>query len=222
MDIHPVSHGERWISALGAFAGILVTAWVSSRFLSYGDTWIMVGSMGASAVLLFAVPHGQLSQPWAATGGQLISAVVGVGCAQWIPMQVLAAAAAVSLAVLTMHYARCLHPPGGATALAAVMGGHSIHALGYGFVYKPVMINSMAILAITFVFNNLFRRRRYPAVFQRRITQPSKCLQIDREDITYALKQIDSSIDVTASDLLEIANRAEAHARLRTGKDKVH
>ncbi len=209
------------MASVGAFAGILATAWISSRFLSYGDTWLMVGSMGASAVLLFAVPHGQLSQPWAATGGQLVSAVVGVTCARWIPMPVFAAAAAVSLAVLAMHYTRSLHPPGGATALAAVMGGHSIHVLGYGFVYKPVMINALTILAITFVFNNLFSRRRYPAVFQRRITQPSKCLQIDREDITHALKQIDSPIDVTESDLLEFAHRAEAHARLRTDKDNV-
>ena len=219
IDNEYVDHGEKWVASVGAFAGILATAWISSRFLSYGYTWLMVGSMGASAVLLFAVPHGQLSQPWGATGGQLISAVVGVACARWIPMPGLAAAAAVSLAVLAMHYARCLHPPGGATALAAVMGGHSIHALGYGFVYKPVMINALTILAITFVFNNLLNWRRYPAVLQQHITQPSKSLQINREDIAYALKQIDSPIDVTESDLLEIAHRAEIYARLRTKKD---
>ena len=92
VDARHVSHAERWVAAMGAFAGILATAWISSRYLSVGDSWLMVGSMGASAVLLFAVPHGQLSQPWAATGGQLISAAVGVTCAEWIPVPVLAAA----------------------------------------------------------------------------------------------------------------------------------
>lgn len=219
VDTSPVSHAERWVAAAGAFAGILVTAWISSLFLSYGDTWLMVGSMGASAVLLFAVPHGQLSQPWAATGGQLISAYIGVSCAHWIPTTMLAAACAVSLAVLAMHYARCVHPPGGATALAAVIGGHSIRALGYGFVYKPVMMNSLTILAIAFAFNNLFIWRRYPAALQRHETHTDDEMRVRREDVIYAVQQIDSPIDATEDDLLSIVRTAEAHARMRIEKD---
>lgn len=171
----------------------------------------MVGPMGASAVLLFVVPHGQLSQPWAATGGQLISAAVGVVCAQRIQPPVLAAAAAVSLAVLAMHYARCIHPPGGATALAAVIGGPSIHALGYAFIVRPVMINALTILAIAFAFNNLFRWRRYPAfLLQRHTAQPSghQGLQIELEDVVNALQEIDSPID---------ALRASGPSRFPTG-----
>ena len=221
VETHDVSHGERWVAGLGAFAGILATAWISSRYLSIGDSWLMVGSMGASAVLLFAVPHGQLSQPWAATGGQLIPAFIGVGCAQWIPMPVLAAAAAVSLAVLAMHYARCVHPPGGATALIAVIGGPSIHSLGYAYVVTPVMLNALTILAMAFIFNNLFRWRRYPAILQQHVlpASGSQKWRVERRDVVDALRQINSPIDATEDDLLEIIHRAESRARERRGRD---
>ena len=221
VETHGVSHAEKWVAAGGAFLGILATAWISSRYLSVGDSWLMVGSMGASAVLLFAVPHGQLSQPWAATGGQLIPAIIGVSCAHWIPMPVLAAAAAVSLAVMAMHYARCVHPPGGATALIAVIGGPSIHSLGYAYVVTPVMLNALTILALAFAFNNLFRWRRYPAVLQQHILPAPvpRDLQVERQDVIDALRQIDSPIDATEDDLLEIIHRAQSHARERHGRD---
>jgi CBS domain-containing membrane protein len=216
MESHAVSHTEKWVAAAGALLGILVTALISRHFLP-NSAWLMVGSMGASAVLLFAVPHGQLSQPWAASGGQLISAFVGVTCAHWIHSPVLAAAAAVSLAVLAMHYARCVHPPGGATALIAVIGGPDIHALGYGFIWKPVTLNALTILAMAFAFNNLFRWRRYPAVLQQHALQATtfEGLQVEREDVAHALQQINSPIDATEDDLLEIVHRAESHARER-------
>ncbi len=214
---HGVSHAERWVAALGAFLGILATAAISAHFLTVGGTWLMVGSMGASAVLLFAVPHGQLSQPWAATGGQMISAFVGVSCAHWIAAPVPAAACAVALAVLAMHYARCIHPPGGATALIAVIGGPDIHALGYDYIWTPVMLNALTILAIALAFNNLFRWRRYPAALQQHAlpARASGGVKVGREDVAHALQQIDSPIDATEDDLLEIIHHAESHARER-------
>lgn len=218
MDIHPVSHAERWVATIGAFLGILVTAWISHWFLP-DSAWLMVGSMGASAVLLFAVPHGQLSQPWAAAGGQVISAAIGVTCAHWISEPFVAAACAVSVAVLAMHYTRSIHPPGGATALIAVIGGPDIHALGYDYVLEPVMLNALTILAMAFAFNNLFRWRRYPAVLQQHLVQarPSKWMEVTREDVAYALQQINSPIDATEDDLLEIIHRAQSHAHDRIG-----
>ena len=219
IEAHGVSHAERWVAALGAFTGILVTAWISSRYLSVGDTWLMVGSMGASAVLLFAVPHGQLSQPWAATGGQLISAAVGVTCAEWIPMPVLAAAAAVSLAVLAMHYAHCIHPPGGATALVAVVGGPAVHALGYGYVLAPVLLNVLVIGTVAVLVNYPFRWRRYPQRLIRTVAAPAPLhphagekYVIAHSDLVYALSELDSFIDVSEGDLLRIYDLAVRHA----------
>lgn len=218
IDSHPVSHTERWVAAAGAFAGILATAFISSRFLPSGDSWLMVGSMGASAVLLFAVPHGQLSQPWAATGGQIISAFVGVSCALLVSDPVVAAACAVSLAVLAMHYARCIHPPGGATALIAVIGGPAIHNLGYAYVVTPVMINALTILAIAFAFNNLFRWRRYPAYHAPKPETVVVRPNIEVADIDRALTEMNLIVDVAESDLVDIVHAAQRFASERGSK----
>src|SRR4030067_370588 len=115
VEINPVSHTERLISTVGGFLGIFFILITSGWVLGDRDaTLLVVGSMGASAVLLFAVPHGPLSQPWALIGGHTLSAFIGVACAMLVPDLFLAAALAVGLATGTMHVLRCIHPPGGA------------------------------------------------------------------------------------------------------------
>ena len=128
----------------------------------------LVASMGASAVLLFAVPHGPLSQPWAVLGGHLVSAVVGVACTKVIAQPMLAAPVAVGLAIGTMHYLRCIHPPGGATALSAVVGGETVHQLGFHYVLTPVLLNATIILLVALLFNYPFPWRRYPLALAQR------------------------------------------------------
>src|SRR5688572_22454571 len=104
LEITPNRHGEKAISAVGGFIGILLVLWVSAYFVGLASAGCIVASMGASAVLLFAVPHGTLSQPWPVFGGHLISAIVGVACAKWIPNAVLSASVAVGLSVGVMYY----------------------------------------------------------------------------------------------------------------------
>ena len=129
--------------------------------------------MGASAVLLFAVPHGALSQPWNVFGGHVLSAIIGVSCAMLFSNEIIAASAAVGIAIGVMHYLRCIHPPGGATALAAVIGGEATHALGYQFVITPVLINALVMLAVAVAFNFAFPWRRYPAWLADNNRQPA-------------------------------------------------
>ena len=105
--------------------GIALVYWTSALLAPGGASTLVVASMGASAVLLFAVPHGPLSQPWALIGGHMVSAFIGVSCATLVPDTITAAALAVGLAIGAMHLLRCIHPPGGATALAAVVSGPS-------------------------------------------------------------------------------------------------
>jgi len=171
--------------------------------------------MGASAVLLFAAPHSPLAQPWNVFGGHLISAAVGVMCAQFIPVVSIAAATAVGLAIAAMYYARCVHPPGGATALAAVIGGIHIHALGFAYIITPVLVNTVTILIAAVLFNYLFKWRRYPSYLtlknRESIAPTGMYGPIDHADLVYALSEIDSFIDVTEEDLLRIY-------RLATGK----
>ena len=143
IERNTTGHGEKWISAAGALLGILSVYLLTHAVFPHGFVGsaggaLMLASMGASAVLLFAVPQGVLSQPWAVLGGHLLSALIGVSCQQLFPGEAWTAALAVGLAVGAMHYLRCIHPPGGATALAAVIGGADVHALGYQYVLTPV------------------------------------------------------------------------------------
>lgn len=136
--------------------------------------------MGASAVLLFAVPHGQLSQPWSVFGGHILSAIVGVTCARWIPNEMLAASTAVGAAIGVMYYLRCIHPPGGATALVAVIGGEGIHSLGYQFVITPILINVCVMLVVAVLYNYLFAWRRYP-ISLHQIQKDNKKIEVDTD-----------------------------------------
>ena len=167
LQAHKTGHLEKLLAALGGFLGILVMLWISHKYVgAEGAVWVM-SSMGASAVLLFAVPHGPLSQPWPVLGGHLLSALMGVSCAILIGDPLVAAAAAVSLSILTMQYLRCLHPPGGATAISAVVGGEGIQSLGFMFVLTPVLLNVIILLLMAIVFNYPFPWRRYPTALAR-------------------------------------------------------
>lgn len=211
----PVSHSERLLSGCGGFLGILGIV-IASQDLGLNAQLLIIASMGASAVLLFAVPHGALSQPWPVAGGHLLSAAVGVACYRWISHPVLAAAMAVGLAITVMHYLRCLHPPGGATALIAVVGGNDIHQLGFAYLLYPVGLNLLIILLIAVIFNAPLRWRRYPVAWARQEQKvPNHYLALQHEDLAAALKEIDSFIDVDEDDLKLIFSLAEKHARER-------
>jgi CBS domain-containing membrane protein len=224
-DIHPFSLAERLISILGGFVGILMVLEFSGRVLDFHGSAFVVASMGASAVLLFAVPHSPLSQPWPMLAGQLVSAAIGVTCAKAMADPFLAAPLAVALAIGAMHTLRCLHPPGGATALVAVVGGEPVRALGYGFLLTPVLTNVLIILLVAIIANYPFPWRRYPAQFARLPATPpvahgEKCL-ISHSGLVYALSQIDSFIDVSEEDLVRIYNLAVSGAELPQPLEKL-
>jgi CBS domain-containing membrane protein len=213
------SHLERIVSAAGGFAGIFGVAWVSFYFVGPQAAMLIVASMGASAVLLFAVPHGPLSQPWALIGGHFVSAIIGVSCVKLLGTGFSSAAIAVGLAIGTMHYLRCIHPPGGATALTAVLAGGVTHKLGYMYVLTPVMLNTFIIFAVALAVNSFFPWRRYPVALVRwRQARPSEAEEegvvpeISHEDFVFAMRQMDTFIDVTESDFAHIFELAREHA----------
>ena len=227
IERNTTSHGEKWISGIGALMGILCVYWITRWVFPQGFTGtpggvVILSSMGASAVLLFAVPHGALSQPWAVVGGHLISAAIGVTCQQLFPDHAWTAALAVGLAVGAMHYLRCIHPPGGATALAAVISGDEVHALGYHYLLAPVLINVAAILLMALAFNALFPWRRYPAHLHKRTqaspaTQPAqRQFELTQEDLYAAMEQLNSYVDITSDSLTELLELAKQHAERNT------
>ncbi len=216
IELSPVSHRERLVSALGGFFGIAVVFWISHVVLGDVSSPLMVLSMGSTAVMLFAVPHGALSQPWPLIGGHLLAGLIGIACLLYVPDPMLAASLAAGLSIGAMHYLRCIHPPAGATALAAALGGESVRAMGFGFVLAPVMLNVLIILFAAVAFNALFPWRRYPAALARGATASAPAAgyeAISHEDFVFALSQMDSFIDISEEDLLRIYSLATGRHR---------
>jgi CBS-domain-containing membrane protein len=158
-----VSNSEILWSWIGAFLGIGAVAWLNQSYLSGTDVTLMIGSFGASAVLVYGAVRSPLAQPRNLVGGHVISAFVGVTAWTLLhPVPWLAAAVAVATAIAAMHLTRTLHPPGGATALIAVIGSQQIHDLGYLYVLVPVTVGSLLLLLVALLVNNVPELRRYP------------------------------------------------------------
>ncbi len=147
----------------GAVIGIGICAYLSSYYFEPRDLSLLIGSFGASAVLAYAAIKSPLAQPRNLVGGHIFSGLVGVGCYQVFGGTLwLAAAMAVSFAIVVMLATKTLHPPGGATALIAVIGGSKVHSLGYLYAFIPAGAGAVILLAVALVVNNLSNNRRYP------------------------------------------------------------
>ncbi len=158
-----VSLAEMAWSWLGAFLGILAVALINDKFLDGTAQVMLIGSFGASAVLIYGAIKSPLAQPRNLLGGHVISAIIGVSVYKLFPGALwLAAPLAVATAIAVMHATRTLHPPGGATALIAVIGGTKIHALGYFYVVAPVGLGAAIMLAVALLVNNIPKTRSYP------------------------------------------------------------
>jgi CBS-domain-containing membrane protein len=148
------------VAWLGAFAGIAVL--VIAVDLLPQLQLLLIGSFGASAVLLYGAPRAPFSRPRNLIGGHLVSALVGVACFRFLPdVLVLQEAAAVATAIALMMATRTLHPPGGATALIAVIGPDAVHELGWAYVF-PVLVGAVLMMLVAVISNNLFERGSYP------------------------------------------------------------
>ncbi len=161
-----VNNEEVALSWIGAFLGIAAVAWVDHFFFEGTDLSLMIGSFGASAVLVYGAVRSPLAQPRNLVGGHMLSAVVGVVCWKLLHQYPwLAESVAVATAIALMHLTRTLHPPGGATALIAVTGSPAIHKLGFLYVLMPATIGPLILLAVALLFNNLPASRRYPEIW---------------------------------------------------------
>jgi CBS domain-containing membrane protein len=207
---------ERLRAGLGALIGIALTGGVAHLLIG-DDSAIpfLIAPMGASAVLLFAVPASPLAQPWSIIGGNLVSATVGVTCAMLIHDPIDAAALAICLAICGMFALRCVHPPSGAVALTAVLGGPSIHALGYGFVLAPVLIQSAALLSSAIVFHAL-TGHRYPHGHAAPKAQATPdAASFLRADLEAVLARRSELLDVDPDDLEALLRETQLQAYAR-------
>lgn len=154
---------EKFWSFVGSFVGIGLIAFIQHVFLIESDNLFLIGSFGASSVLIYGVIQSPLAQPRNLIGGHVISAIIGVTVYQLLPdILWLTAPLAVSLSIIAMQFTKTLHPPGGATALIAVSGSAKIKALGYLFVLFPVLTGVIILLIVALVVNNMTSARKYP------------------------------------------------------------
>lgn len=224
-----VDRYERMRACAGALFGIVITGLCS--FLVLGKdinaAWL-IAPMGASSVLLFAVPASPLAQPWSIMGGNMLAALIGVTCVKLVGEPILAAGIAVAASIGAMFVFRCIHPPGGAVALTAVLGGPAVHAMGYGFVLVPVGLNSLLLLLTALFFNNA-TGRRYPHTLKPDRTSkhnttdvvPTERIGITSADLDAVLTRYNQVLDISRADLESIMQQTEMQAyRRRLGEVK--
>ena len=195
-----VRSGDRLLACFGASFSIAFSILVCSTLPLHGSDFpLVVAPLGASAVLVFTVPSSPMAQPWPVIGGNIVSTMIGVVIYQAIPNMELAASIAVGAAILIMSLLRCLHPPGGASALTAVIGSDAIHTAGFGFALLPVGI--------------LFHRLTSHSYPHRPLPAPDAGLHL--ADIDAALEDMHEIFDISREDLDALLSRAEMHAAKR-------
>ena len=157
-DQPAVAWVERLRSVFGAFIGLMLVLTMAKYLgeLSGLDEWLMA-SLGASALLVFALPGSPMAQPWAVVAGNTLSALVGIAIIHVVQEPLLAMPLAASLSILGMFILRCLHPPAAAVALIVVLG----HVMHYRYAFFPVMVDSILLVLAGAVYSNL-TGKRYP------------------------------------------------------------
>ena len=206
------------LSVLSSFIAILAVAWVTQTLSISAAYPIIVASMGASAVILFIIPHSPLAQPWPLVGGHLISAIIGITCAQLIADTIFASACASGASVFAMLLLRCLHPPAAATALTPILAGGPFNFMNYSFVLMPVGINVAIMLVMAIVINRWVLRYEYPIVPHKAdnkkhkqgvMIQPSQRTGISEQDLEQALENMDMFMDISTGDLSKLLTDAQ-------------
>ncbi len=159
---------EHFWSFVGAFIGIGIIAYLQSLQLPALENIFLIGSFGASAVLVYGAIQSPLAQPRNLIGGHVVSALVGVTVGKLLPDVIwLTAPLAVAFSIVFMQITKTLHPPGGATALIAVSSGTKIASMGYMYVLSPVFSGAMILFLVALLFNNVTKKRHYPVKASR-------------------------------------------------------
>lgn len=208
-DLQParmaVDARERWRVVAGAALGMALTAGLCHLLAPAAAAAWLVAPMGASAVLVFAVPASPMAQPWAVVGGNTLSALIGIACLQVLGGGDTVAALAVALAIAAMFALRCLHPPGGASALLTVLTG--VHDPAFAFF--PVLVNAVMLVAAGIAYNTL-TGRRYPHGQRSAAAAPATPgTHTTAADVDAALARYNQVLDVPRDDLEQLIAQAE-------------
>lgn len=217
-EVEHVPWAERWRSSLLAMLAIAATVALSHWLLTPS---LVVAAVGASSVLIFALPASPLAQPWSVFGGYVVSAAVGVLVAETVPWPAPAAGLAVGSAIFAMIMLRCLHPPAGAVALFAVIGGEVVRAWGFQYVLVPVAANGALLVLFGILLNNLAPGRHYPRphpeLVAARLMQdlPPTRSGLSHEELNAVLEEYGHPLNIGGEELDEILAIVARRRQLR-------
>jgi CBS domain-containing membrane protein len=218
----PVASREAIRATICVGLAVALTIFLCRLFLQDWHLPFLIASTGASAMLVFVVPHSPMAQPWAIVVGQLVAGIVGVACAKLFADPAIAAGLAVAATLGLMYPLRCLHPPGGATAVITSLGGEAIQQMGFQFVLVPILVNMAVLLALAVLIHRV-ARRPYPTATppsnRHGIADPAPTgrVGITAGDLDVALTRTRQWWDIAPSDLhrlLAMAGSEAVRARL--------
>jgi CBS domain-containing membrane protein len=210
---------DRALACGGAFAGIAIAGLVAALIHGQGEAapWL-VAPIGASAVLLFAVPASPLAQPWPIVFGNSISALIGFAVGRALGHGALACGVGVGLAIAVMSVTRSLHPPGGAAALSGVIGGSLVDSAGWWFPLGPVALDAVLLVAVGWAFHRFISGHPYPHRVPARApttaAQPER-FEVRDEDLDAVLRRLHETYDIDRNDLRLILAELEQQVQSR-------
>lgn len=215
-DTPSLAASEALRTAVAIGVAVLLTGLFSTLLMPGALAPVLFASMGASAIILLALPTSPLAQPWPFIGGQLISVTIGITLARWVEPPLLACGLAVLLTTFAMLRLRCLHPPGGAATLIPILAHHEAQQLGYGYLLAPVALNALFLLLLVWGFNRLLGRT-YPHQPRPPLPDPhgtgdplpTERTGVQDEDVRAVLAEEPAMPDIGAAELRRLMARAE-------------
>lgn len=230
LKMHRFTLSHIVITSFTAFLCLYSLSYISHSIVGAQAIPVLLASMGAAAVLMIAAPNSPMATPWAFVGGNILSAFVGVVCVQFLPHSLMLGPIAVAAAIACMHICRCQHPPGGATALFAVIGGEQVHSLAYAYVVAPVALNVVLFVVVVslhryFLNQQAIKNRQYARLLTVNKPQQLEGASVyTNKEIEVALQQLGLSLDVNASQIDKLlrflqANKQWLHLQGKTCAD---
>jgi CBS domain-containing membrane protein len=213
----------RVLACLGAMVGMALTGLIGALVHGDGEALPWIGApIGASAVLLFAVPASPMAQPWPIVGGNTLSALVGFAVGRELGHGALALALAVGLAIAVMSATRSLHPPGGAAALTGALGGSLVDSAGWWFPIAPVALNAVVLVLVGWLFHR-FSGHPYPhpqsLASATRDPLPTARVGVRDEDLDQVLAGVGETFDIEREDLRLLLAQLETQVLARERTD---
>lgn len=193
-----------------AVAGILVS--LADRVVPH--TLHLFAPLGATAVLIFALPSSPLAQPWNCVVGNTVSALYALLLVWALPSlsQTSLTALAVSGAIALMLLLRALHPPGGAVALLTVLASIHMQPQDWHLLIATALLSSVLVL-VGVLYHKACDRPYMQSPQQVDKTQrPATSLSLSEKDLQQLLQRFGQSYNLSPEDLGALLTAAEEEA----------